>query len=122
MHSDSQVRPSHHVAILSIPQGFFDPHWSEAARGEARDTVVGALQSLLAVTAAGLKEYEADFLTSPSYPAVVAGRMVNEGLMKGYPDSRFRHGRIGCCCDRVCCWRLVLALAEGEALLQRWVS
>lgn len=70
---------------MSIPTGFLSS-WSEAARGEPRDTVVGALQSLLAVTEARLTKYEADVLKASGYHALVAGGTVSEWLVKGYPD------------------------------------
>ncbi|KAM0698770.1 hypothetical protein Q7P36_000813 [Cladosporium allicinum] len=68
-------------AVLSIPK--LPWGWSVAARGEARNTVVGALQSLLDVTAAALAEYEGKVLSNPNNPREISGGIIDKRTVEG---------------------------------------
>ncbi|KAM0698769.1 hypothetical protein Q7P36_000812 [Cladosporium allicinum] len=71
-----------YIAVLSIPKGI-GRVWAVAAQGRSADSVVGALRSLLDVTAAALAKWQGSVLKGPSNPGEIAGGLIDEGLVKG---------------------------------------
>jgi hypothetical protein len=82
----SATSGSGYTAVLSIPRGI-GRSWAVAAQGQSADSVVGALQGLLNVTAATLAKHQGSVLKGPSNPGEIAGGMVDEGLLKGGKDK-----------------------------------
>jgi hypothetical protein len=71
-----------YTAVLSIPKGL-GRIWCVAVQGQDADTVIGALRSLLDVTAAAMAKYQGNVLKGPSNPGEIAGGIIDEGLVKG---------------------------------------
>jgi hypothetical protein len=83
-----------YTAVLSIPKGI-GRVWAVAAQGQDSDTVVGALRSLLDVTAAALAKYQGSVLKGMGSPGEIAGGIVDEGLVKGGRDGKAWGGFLG---------------------------
>ena len=71
-----------YIAVLNIPKGI-GRVWAVAAQGQHADSVVGALRSLLDVTAAAMAKWQGSVLKGPSNPGEIAGGLIDEGLVKG---------------------------------------
>lgn len=71
---------SGYYAVLTVPTRL-DPNRSVAAKGQNRDTILGALRSLFDVTAAALAKYQGNILRNPSDPGNIAGGLIDESLV-----------------------------------------
>jgi hypothetical protein len=70
-----------YTAVLTIPTGI-GRNWTLAAKGESRESMVAALQSLFEVTATALEKYQGNVFRSPTSPSEVAGGLIDESLVK----------------------------------------
>jgi hypothetical protein len=73
-------------AVLTIPTGM-GRNWTLAAKGESRESIVAALQSLFEVTATALGKFQGNVFKSPSTPSEITGGMIDESLVKTTKDS-----------------------------------
>jgi hypothetical protein len=75
-----------YTAVLTIPTGI-GRNWSMAAKGETRESLLAALQSLFEVTATALEKFQGHVFKSPTTPSEIAGGMIDESLVKSTKDS-----------------------------------
>jgi hypothetical protein len=75
-----------YTAVLTIPTGM-GRNWTLAAKGESRESIVAALQSLFEVTATALEKFQGNVFKSPSTPSEIAGGLIDESLVKTSKDS-----------------------------------
>lgn len=79
-----------YYAVLTVPKG---RNWSVAAQGQNADTVVGALWSLLDVTAAALAKHRRRVFRSPSSLTTVAGGLIDEVHLRGKIEEPSEWGK-----------------------------
>jgi hypothetical protein len=75
-----------YTAVLTIPTGT-GRNWTVAAKGESRESIVAALQSLFEVTAMALEKFQGNVFKSQSTPSEIAGGIIDESLVKTTKDS-----------------------------------
>jgi hypothetical protein len=80
------VKQGGYTAVLTIPAGM-GRNWTIAAKGESRESILAALQSLFEVTATALEKFQGNILKSPTSPGEIAGGMIDKSLMKTTRDS-----------------------------------
>lgn len=68
-------------AVLTYSTASSFRHGSVAARGEAQDSAIEALESLLFVTAAALEKYQGNVAKEMGKPAMIAGGIVDSALI-----------------------------------------
>ncbi|TKA23691.1 hypothetical protein B0A50_06527 [Salinomyces thailandicus] len=82
-------------ALLTYVSSAGSRHNNLAARGEPSPSAIEALESLLFVTASALERYQGNVLKEMGKPAMVAGGMVDEGIVFGKTWKEVFGGRKG---------------------------